>query len=151
MNTTTRTKIVLLMLASLLLVSLFGCAPKTTATPLEGQQREEALAKAEPVVDNLFQAMQNKDYAAFTKDFASEMKTAMTEARFNDMLNTLDSKIGAYQSREVAKVEQAGKYIAVTYTAAFAEEPEVAWRVVFDPETYQVSGLWYNSPKLRVQ
>lgn len=43
------------------------------------------------------------------------MKKAITEKAFQDMLSSIGGKLGAYQTREVALVEDTGAYMRVTY------------------------------------
>ncbi len=152
MRTTVSCKLLLFLAAVLLLAILSGCAAKSTPVAMEGAERDQVLAKVEPIADRMFQAMIAHDYAAFTKDFDAATRKAMPETGFNQMMQTLDAKIGAYQSRQVAKVERVGQYVAVTYTARFAQEEAVTWRLVLTPgDPMLVSGFWYDSPKLRAQ
>jgi hypothetical protein len=137
----------------LLLAGLAGCAtPKTTPVPIEGTEREQILQKAEPLVDNLYQAMLAKDYPAFSKNFDEAMQKAMPEDGFTQMMAAIDPKIGNYQSRQVAKIEKVGSHVAVTYTARHELEEAVSWRFVFTSSNpMQLSGIWYDSPKLRTK
>ena len=137
----------------LLLAGLAGCAaPQSTPVPIEGTEREQFLLKAEPLADNLFQAMKTKDYSAFSKDFDNAMLKAMPETGFAQMMSSIDPKIGSYQSRQIAKVEKVGSYVAVTYTAKYELEEAVTWRLVLTPsDPPQLSGIWYDSPKLRTK
>ena len=136
-------------IAALLFAALTGCTG-TQVAPIEGAEREQALAQVEPIADNLFQGMRERDYTAFARDFDPAMQKAMDEKRFLQMLETIDPVIGQYQSRQVAKVEKAGQYVAVTYTVRYELEDAVSWRIVLAPgDSPQVSGLWYDSPKLR--
>ncbi len=136
---------------ALMVVFLAGCVgPRTTS--IEGAERDQVLAQAEPIADSLFQGMLDHDYAAFSRDFDPTMKKAMDETRFQTMMQTIDPLIGAYQSRQVASVERSGNFIAVIYTVKFELEDAVTWRVVLAPgDVMQVSGLWYDSPKLRAK
>lgn len=139
-------------LLSLIVTFLFfallaGCAPQVT--PVEGTEREQVVAKTEPMADNLYQAMVSQDYAAFSKDFDPQMKKAMDEKAFQQMLATLDPKIGKYQSRQLQKVEKVQGLYVLTYLAKFENEDNVTSRISFRPgDPMQVSGLWFNSPKL---
>lgn len=141
----------LFLAAILLLAALPGCAG-LQASPIEGAEREQVLAGAEPIAESLFQGMRDHDYTAFSRDFDSTMKKAMNEEAFQKMMATIDPVIGQYQSRRVAKVEKYGKYIAVTYAVRYELEDAVSWRVVLtQEEPMQVTGLWYDSPKLRAK
>lgn len=133
----------------LLLVALAGCTGSKPAL-IEGAERDQVLAQAEPIADRVFQGMSEHNFARFSQDFDATMQKAMPETGFTKMMQTIDPKIGKYQSRQVVKVEKVGKYVAVTYTAKHEQEDAVAWRIVLAPgDPMRVSGLWYDSPKLR--
>lgn len=136
---------------ALMVAFLAGCVgPRTTS--IEGAERDQVLAQAEPIADSLFQGMLSHDYAAFSRDFDPTMKKAMDETKFQAMMQAIDPLIGAYQSRQVARVERSGNFVAVVYTAKYELEEAVTWRVVLAPgDVMQISGLWYDSPKLRAQ
>lgn len=143
-----RNRIVLLTL--ILLITLTGCNLAPQPTTLESQERDDVLAYSEPIADNLFAGLVAGDYAAFAKDFDPDMVKAMDEKAFTSLKQMFDSKIGAYQSREVAKVERIQNMVIVTYKAKFEQEEEVAVRLnLRDGTPPQVAGLWFDSPKLR--
>jgi hypothetical protein len=142
----------LLFLITILLLAALPSCVGMQASPIEGAEREQVLAKAEPIADSLFQGMRDHDYAAFSRDFDLPMQKAMNEAAFQKMMDTIYPVVGQYQSRQVAKVEKYGKYIAVTYTVRYALEDAVSWRLVLtQEEPMRVTGLWYDSPKLRAK
>ena len=95
--------------------------------------------------------MNEANYARFALNFDEPMKKAISEKAFQDMLSSIGGKLGAYQAREVALVEDTGAYMRVTYTAKFANEDGVTVQVVFNDGTpdHLISGLWFDSPKLR--
>ena len=141
-----------ILLAALLLAIASGCAGGSQVVLVEGSERAEILAQAEPIAEGVFAGMSARDYSLFSQDFDATMQNAMKEAAFLEMMNTLDAKVGRYLSSEVSKVEKAGDFVAVTYNAKYEQEENVSWRVVFTPgDPMQVSGLWYDSPKLRTK
>jgi hypothetical protein len=141
--------LVFVLLIPLLLISLGGCNTRTTQ-PLEGTDRDLFLSQAEPLADNLFKSMNDHDYASFSADFDDAMLKALTEDEFNKMMSSYDPKIGKYVSRQVDLVEHADNYIAVNYKAKYENDDPVTVRVVFtDADPLKVSGLWFNSAKLR--
>ncbi len=83
------------------------------------------------------------------------MKKALDETAFNGLVQNLGQKIGRYQSRQVEKVEQTGGLYAITYQAQFEKDNPVSVRLIVRPAAsttpMQVSGLWFDSPKLRAQ
>ena len=139
-----------LVLALVMAIGLSACSGAQTVT-LSGQDREAVLAYSEPMTDNLLAGMNEADYARFARHFDEPMQKAMTEAAIHGILSSIGAKLGAYQAREVALVEDTGAFIRVTYTASFANEDGVTVRVVFNDGTpdHLVSGLWFDSPVLR--
>ncbi|HSJ55903.1 MAG TPA: DUF3887 domain-containing protein [Anaerolineae bacterium] len=125
---------------------LAGCGLGPQA--MEGAERDAVLVYAEPATDNMLAGLQAGDYAQFSRDQSPEMLEAMTEAAFSELRTMLDSKVGAYVSRQVSRVEDVDDFIAVVYDAQFENEEHVTMRVVFDQAT-KISGLWFDSPRLR--
>lgn len=136
------------LVAAALILSACGGAQTVT---LSGKARDDVLAYSEPLTDNLLAAMNEANYTRFVLNFDETMKKAVTEKAFQDMLSSTGSKLGAYQTREVTMVEDTGAYMRVTYTAKFANEEGVTVRVVFSDgaSDHLISGLWFDSPKLR--
>jgi hypothetical protein len=50
----------------------------------------------------------------------------------------------------VSRVDKNGTFISVVYDAQYENEEHVTMRVVFDPDQ-RISGLWFDSAKLREQ
>ncbi len=125
---------------------LAGCGSKPAeATALTGDARDAVLAFSEAKTDNLLAGLNTDDYAAFSKDFDSDMLNAMTPGQFTKLKQDRDAKLGRYLSRTVSSVIQTGDFYAVNYQAVFEKEAEVALRVVFRVAApHQVSGLWFN-------
>ena len=79
------------------------------------------------------------------------MRQALDEAAFEQNHEHITSRIGLYESRSDPVVTQTGEHIAVNYKAKFEREDGVDLRFVFrkDDDSHRLSGLWFNSPKLR--
>lgn len=138
----------ILLFAVCLLLMLGGGCTKKAEVPVD---KEEVLAYADPIVDNLLAGFNEGNYAKFSRDFDDRMKSGLPEAAFAPMRQDITSKIGLYESRAVSKVEKQGEATVVIYNADFEKENGVEVRVVFtqDGEKNLVSGLFFNSPKLR--
>lgn len=134
----------------LLLLLLSACAKEPPPQTLSGEAREAVLAYSEAATDNLLAGLSDGDYAAFSRDFTDKMKSALSEAKFPDLQTQIIGKVGGYVSREVQSVEQTGDFIAVIYTAKFERDDPVTVRVVFESaEPHLITGLWFDSAKLR--
>lgn len=111
-------------------------------------------AYAGPITENILIGMNEDDYAMFSKCFDEDMKAAFPSDE--PILPDIKAIIGYYvpESKEFWKVTTSGIYTTVFYKAEFTEETEdVVVRMVFREiggEMY-VSGLWFDSPKLRGQ
>jgi hypothetical protein len=133
----------------LLMASLPGC----------GKSEEPAVTPSEPeyaaaIVDGIMQAFNAGDYAAYSEHFDEAMKKALNETVFRETGDFIRKKIGDYISREVTQVKVEEIYTTVVYKAKFTDEPEdVKVTVSFlETEDYVfVSGMWFDSPKLRGQ
>jgi len=109
---------------------------------------------AEPITEELLQAMEAEDYAGYTGHFNEEMLQAVTEPVFMEVITTIKAAIGSYQSKEFWKTVDEGAYKSVYYRAKFSQETEnVIVRVVFQEIDSEVSiaGIWFDSPMLRGQ
>jgi hypothetical protein len=136
-----------LLLIFVLLGSLSACS-KTQPVPQELQA--DLIATADPITDRLLAALAANDYDSFIQDMEPKMKAAMTQEQFADLRQLLDSKAGAYQSRQLNTVEQNGDFYIILYTAAFEKSPAVTMRIVLtNTAPYQLTGLWFDSPELR--
>lgn len=140
------------MVVFLLVVVIFlsACGAKATPQTLSGEAREAVLAYSEEMTDNLLEGLNAGDYAVFSRDFTEQMKTSLSEAQFPDLSLQIIGTLGAYVSREIQSVEQTGDFVAVVYTAKFEQDAPVTIRVVFEVvEPHLVTGLWFDSAKLR--
>lgn len=136
-------RLILLAIGALLLT---GCG--LGAPQIEGAERDAVLAYAELATDNVVVGLQADDYAQFSRDMSPDLVTAMPEDQFEALRTMLDTKVGAYVSRQVSGVEESDGFIAVVYDAQHENEEHVTMRVVFDQDQ-KISGLWFDSPKLR--
>lgn len=139
-----KTKTILIVLFAVLLsLLLFGCG--SSETKLSGADMDAVLSFSEAKTDTLLEGMNNNDYAVFSQDFDKDMLNSLTQAKFDALKKDRDSKLGLYLSREVSSVVSVGDFYAVTYTAKFEKDDNVAIRIVFHAtEPHQVSGLWFN-------
>ena len=113
------------------------------------------------ITEGILTGMNENDYAKFSEHFDEVMKNAIPEATFKQddtiiIFPTIKEVIGDYvpESKEFWKVEEQEIYTVIRYNTKYTDEPAsvivtVSFREI-DGEIY-VSGLWFNSPKLRGQ
>jgi hypothetical protein len=136
----------------LILVSLVGgCA--ATPKAIEGAERNAVLAYSEPMTDNELEALNANDYQSFIKDYDPKMLEVTTQENFTALYSLISGKLGKYISREVTAVTALGDdAIVVDYAAKFENEEDVTVRLVFQSfGEHLITGLWFDSPKLREQ
>lgn len=128
--------------------AVLGCSQ---GTPITGDEQKKVLEYAEPVADNLLAGFNEGDYAVYARDFDEMMKNGLPENVFKQTRGMILGKIGKYKSRTLDKIVKKDQFIAVIYNAEFEKESGVSVKVVFAKYTDKnlVSGLWFNSPKLR--
>jgi hypothetical protein len=134
-----------LLLVAVLLFS-FGCAAKVDV--------DAVRSYADSMTENLLIGMNNKNYAVFSRDFDETMKKALPEPKFSDLIAQINGKIGSYvpNSKEFERAYKTGNFVNVVYKAKFTEESSpVTVRVVFSEVNgeHKISGIWFDSPKLR--
>lgn len=133
----------------ILAIILGGC----TATPIaiEGAERDAVLTYTEPMADNELEALNANNYQAFIKDYDEKMLETTTRENFTSLYELLSSKLGKYVSREVTAVTAVGEdAILVVYRVKFEKEEGVTVRLIFQPRGgHLITGLWFDSPKLR--
>jgi hypothetical protein len=139
-----------------IILTLFALAAAgCTASPkaITGTERDAVLTYTEPKADNELVALNAKDYDAFIKDYDAAMREATTPDNFNNLTSLISQKLGSYISREVISVASIGdNNVLVVYSAKFEEEDGVTIRMVFQSEgDHLITGLWFDSPKLREQ
>lgn len=118
--------------------------------PVSDAERAQVLAFSEPKSDKLLAGFNANDYAAFSGDFDEAMLKGIPPAEFANLRSTLLSKIGEYRSREVSSVQKQEQFYVVLYRGRFTLDDAVTVRVVFTATPdHKVTGLWFDSPKLR--
>jgi len=142
------TAILVLAFVMLTAGAIFAALPKSKEST--GSEKDAVLAYSEAKTTNLLIGFNNNDYATFSRDFNDKMKIALNEASFANTRVQVSGKIGNYVSRQVDSVQQSGDFVVVIYTARFENEDQVTVRVSFEAaEPHRISGLWFDSPKLR--
>ncbi len=131
-----------------LVVSVSGCATEPEIDV------DEVRAYADPITEDTLIGMNEDNYAQFSEHFTQTMKSVMSEANFIQLSTALKPIIGDYVSKEFWTVEKQAGYTVVKYKVKYTEEPaDVIVTVSFDEVegAIYLSGLWFDSPKLRQQ
>ena len=98
------------------------------------------------MTENVLTAINEGDYAKFSRDFDQAMKDALTEAAFEGLEGQLLASVGEYVSKEVDKVVVTDEYTTVIYNAKYTKADKVIITISFstvDGKT-MVSGLYFK-------
>jgi hypothetical protein len=115
-------------------------------------EREKIIMDSKPVVKAFFAALKTRDYVAATKNFGPEMIKALPPGVFKaNQEKNIDPVIGFYVSHDLKDMKTKAGSLILLYFAKFTKENEVQVKIVFDGNdpTYRITGLWFDSPKLR--
>ena len=103
---------------------------------------------ADPATENILIAMNNEDYASFSKDFSDTMKSELSEDVFADFLAAVNGQVGDYvpDSKNLTGVNIENGLTTATYKINFESMEDVALEVVFQKidDKMMVVGLWFN-------
>jgi len=136
------------MIGLVMLVLLAGCGGGKT---LPADEAAAFAAQVDDVSENLLMGLSNGDYDAYVRDMDATMKKVSTEAEFDKTRSLIIDRIGKYVSRQTTQVVDQKQFRIIFYDTQFQDEDHVTVKVVFnmDEEPPLVSGLWFDSPKLR--
>jgi hypothetical protein len=139
----------LLAIAGSALIAVLFVGGCLNQTPVDVDQ---VRSYADPITENILIATNEGNYTKYSEHFDATMKNALPESVFLETNAMIKAKIGTYVSKEFWKVESKNQYIIVYYKATFTQEPaDVIVKIVFQEleGEMKVSGLWFDSPKLR--
>src|ERR1035437_7553422 len=132
-----------------ILLLVLTLAPACASTPKIDEAAVRAYA--DPMTENVLQAIGQNDYAKFSQDFSQQMKDTLTQTAFTQLTTLVQSKIGNYQSKQFVKTQLQNGFTVVIYNATFSNEPSgVTVTISFQSVNGNniVGGFYLNSPKL---
>jgi uncharacterized protein YozE (UPF0346 family) len=143
--------------------ALSTSAPTTVAPTIEGSSptptpagptADRVQAYANPITESMLAALNNNDYAAFSKDLGQTAKNTITSSVFSQLYDQINATIGSYESVLFFGFAVQEPNTTVSYIAHYTNEPAgVSVTVVFQTvnSTHLVAGFTLDSPKLRGQ
>lgn len=131
---------------------LAGCTTGTAQSQLVPLTEAEVRAFADPITENILQAMNTGNYAQYTRDFDAPLKKNLAEAIFNWLNARKLDVVGNYVSKEFWRMTQKNDKVTVVYRAKFTNEPGTVTVTVnfknISGKEY-VDGLIFDSPLMR--
>ena len=101
--------IAIIVLAVIIGGAYFVIKQKST---LSEEQISQLQEYADPITENILQAINEDDYAKFSKNFTLEMKETIPENSFLEISTMIKSTIGDYISKELMKVAKEGSHFS---------------------------------------
>ena len=138
MKNTTR----ILLVISLFAFLLAACQPKTEVIYIEGEEKSEVTAVAQPIADHILAGIAASDYALFSQDFGAGMKAALTATQFDAIVKTYGG-LGQPQSIELLNVVDRSEFYGVNFKVTYAEKIVLMLVVLAKSAPTLVSGLWF--------
>lgn len=129
-----------------------SCTPVNTA-PMVGQLTEsDVRAFADPMTENMLQAINTFDYAQYTRDFDDSVKKNLSQDAFETVTTQRIGAVGNYVSKEYWQMVQKDDKLTVAYRAKFGgDSSNVTVTVYFKNINgkWYIDGTYYDSPLLR--
>jgi hypothetical protein len=112
-------------IACLGLIFVFaGCAPQQPKS--EKIDTSQVKDFADDAAERMLTAINEKDYVKFSVDFDKQMKDAMTEQKFNEMLGQIQTQFGDYESKELSGADKTQGYTRAFYSTKFSKSDKKA-------------------------
>jgi hypothetical protein len=138
--------IILSLTVIILSIAAAGCNNKVDA---------EIISFTDAAMENVLVSLNERDFESYIKDMDEEMLKVITKDSFEKFSAYLKDTIGEYRQDSKEYVDsyiQSGFYVVI-YNANYTDEPEnVIVKAVISAKgegIYQISGTWFDSPKLR--
>lgn len=108
---------------------------------------------SDEITKEILNSINNLDYDNFIKNLDNNMKEIATnETEFLSLVMPIKGAIGTYEenSLEFVRAKKSKDYINMLYKAKFSDETEpVNISISFDENNHKISGLYFNSPKIK--
>jgi len=108
----------------------------------------KVAAYADPATENILIAMNNGDYASFSKDCDDTMKSELPEDSFADFVAAVNGQVGDYvpDSKNFTGFETENGLTTANYTIDFDSMKDVELEIIFQKidGKMMVFGLWFN-------
>jgi outer membrane lipoprotein SlyB len=129
------------LLAAAIGMTLIGCQ---SSEVLPADEANAFAAEIDGMVDNTLEGLSEGDYEKHVQGFDDELRDEIDPVvAFPQVYDEIMTTFGRYESRELVRVEDNGRFRTVVYRATFSKDPSVTVRVVFwrsDPE-HRISAL----------
>lgn len=140
-------------MVAIMTVSFFSACGSDGSEPQPSPLIEsEIRAFADPMAENILQAINNDSYEQYTRDLSARFKGNLSEEYFKTLNSNRTSSEGQYVSKTYWQMSVKDNRIAVFYKTRFNLDPSVVvvtvyFKKFFDKE--YIDGLFMDSPQTR--
>ena len=144
-------KIIFPVIAVVVIAALAVLYLSSKAKTIPPQEAQGLLPELSPIAQNFFDGLTSRDYEKASRNFNGIMREKMPPQQLKTLYEQINEKIGDLVNLGSPKISKQGENITLEYQAEFGKEKNVTIRIVFNKENdgYKISGLWFDSPKLR--
>lgn len=132
---------------AIMLVVLVSLAAGTALAVPVGNQNDQVLAVADPMVDNLLTGFNQGNYAQYSRDFDDTLREAIPEKKFQQVRADILKKLGKFKEKKYLGFLNQQAHTIVLWKGAFSGTPDdVLIKLVLSRRQgkVQVVGLWFQ-------
>ena len=130
-------------LFALLIVAVIASACGSAAVPQAKAESVLSQQEASALIDNALQALNTGDYAAWSQDWAADMKAAIKDADFQSYRQQVIAQYGQYLALESIEIQPGSNADRVRWVAiADFEKGKIKYSFSFMPDGKQVKGIF---------
>jgi hypothetical protein len=129
----------------LLIVALIAVACGSAAEDTSQRKAESVLSQEEAsaLIDNALQALNTGDYAAWSRDWADDMKAAIKDRDFQSYRDQVVAQYGQYLALESIEIQPGQNADRVRWVVvADFEKGRIKYTFSFLPDGKQVKGIF---------
>jgi hypothetical protein len=139
-----------ILMAVLLLSTVFmsACNPNRASLQPSPLTAIEVQAFADPVTENMLQAMNTSDYAQYTRDFDEAFKKNLSPEAFELLNSKRIEAVGKYISKDYWQLVQKNDKLTVAYRTKLREETGTVFVTIYFKSIggkWYVDGIYYDS------
>jgi hypothetical protein len=136
-----KTKLTILFV--LLAISAAACGSPSADAPQSKAESVLSQEEASVLIDSALQALNTGDYAAWSKDWAEDMKAAIKDADFQEHRRQVVTQYGEYVAIESIEIQPGQNADRVRWVAvADFENGKIKYTFSFLPDGRQVKGIF---------
>jgi hypothetical protein len=138
-----KTRLTTLFVLSIAAVVAVACGSAPADAPQGKAESVLSQEEASALIDNALQALNSGDYAAWSQDWADDMKAAIQDSDFQEYRGQVVSQYGQYLALESIEIQPGTNADRVRWVVvAGFEKGKIKYTFSFLPDGRQVKGIF---------